>query len=306
MSSKTDNSKFKTSNLKGYFLVGFLKFIAIFSLKSAQNIGKIIGLIFFMLPSREKNTARKNIALCLADNSDEEKELLLKQTFIHSGMLGAEMALAWLWPTNRCYEQIKNIYHEDIINSALSEGRGVICVIPHLGNWEFISHYLGHNYPGVAMYKPAKIALLDKLVKNSRINAGIEVTPTNARGVKTILKHLKAGGTTFILADQEPAYSGGVFVPFFGVPALTMTLVYKLSQKTGARIIASYVVRRENNDGFDVKHKSGSNKLYSINEIEAVTAMNELIQSCIMEAPEQYQWTYKRFKRRPPDTARLY
>lgn len=292
--------------LKGHLLVATLKVFSCFSFSFAQKMGCMMGLLLGIFPSRLKTTAQKNLALCFADASQQKRQQLLQQTFIHTGMLSAEMALAWFWPTEKCFQQIKNVYHKDVVDAALAEGKGVICIVPHLGSWEFLNYYYTHHYSGMAMYKPAKIKALDHLILRGRKKSGLEVVPADSTGVKAVFKHLKAGGISYILADQEPEEAAGVFVPFFGIPTLSMSLVAKLTQKTGARVIASYAARRENHDGFDVVHKAGSDKLYSANTEEAVTAMNELIESCVLDIPEQYQWTYKRFKRRPGNGARFY
>lgn len=292
--------------LKGRLLVAILRIFSCFSLAFAQKMGCVIGVVLSKFPTRLKTTAQKNLALCFADASVQERQRLLQQTFIHTGMLSAEMALAWFWPTEKCFKQIKNVYHKDVVDTALAEGKGVICIAPHLGNWELLNYYYMHYYSGMAMYKPAKIQALDHLILRGRKKSGLKVVPADSTGVKAVFKHLKAGGITFILADQEPDEASGVFVPFFGVPTLSMTLVAKLTQKTGARVIASYAARRDNHGGFDVVHKAGSDKLYSKDTQQAVIAMNELIESCVLDIPEQYQWTYKRFKRRPGHGARFY
>ncbi len=291
--------------LKGRLLVAVLIFFSYFSLASAQRFGCILGLLISKFPSRLKSTAQKNLALCFADASQQQLQQLLRQTFMHSGMQAVEMALAWLWPVEKCLNQIKMVYHKDIGDTALAEGKGVICVVPHLGNWEFLNYHFMDNR-GMAMYKPAKIRALDQLILKGRKKSGLAVVPVDNSGVKAVFKHLKKGGITFILADQEPDESSGVFAPFFGIPALSMTLVAKLTQKTGAKVIAAYAKRRESHDGFDIFYKSGSDRLYSADTEEAVTALNQLVESCVLDIPEQYQWTYKRFKRRPGNAARFY
>lgn len=292
--------------LKGRLLVAVLIFCSSFSLAFAQRVGRILGLLISKFPSRLKSTAQKNLALCFADASQQQLQQLLRQTFLHSGMQAVEMALAWLWPVEKCLKQIKMVYHKNIMDTVLAEGKGVICVVPHLGNWEFLNYHLMENFKGMAMYKPAKIKALDQLILAGREKSGLVVVPVDNTGVKAVFKHLKKGGMTFILADQEPDENSGVFVPFFGIPALSMTLVAKLTQKTGAKVIAAYAKRRESHDGFDIVYKSGSDRLYSANTEEAVTALNQLVESCVLDIPEQYQWTYKRFKRRPGNAARFY
>ena len=301
-----NNRKQRKNDFKGRVLVVVLRLLSSFSFASSQRIGRFLGMLVFIFPGRIKSTTLKNLTLCFPDASSSEIQRLMRQTFIHSGMLAVEMSQAWFWPVEKCLKQIKNINDKDILDSAMEGGSGVICIVPHSGSWEFLNYHILDNYPGMAMYKPAKIPALDTLILRGRNQTGLELVPADASGVKAVFKHLKKGGLTFILADQEPDEKGGVFAPFFGIPAFSMTLIAKLTQKTNARVIAAYSKRLDNHQGFDVYYKSGSEKLYSSDLVEAVTGLNELVESCVQDIPEQYQWTYKRFRKRPGNATRFY
>ena len=303
---KRKNRKQRSNKIKGRVLVVVLRVLSYFSFASAQSIGRLIGELLFRFPGKLKTTTQKNLTSCFPDASTSEIQHLMHQTFVHSGMLAAEMAQAWFWPVDKCLKHIKKINNKDILDSVVKEGRGVICIVPHLGSWEFLNYHILDNYPGMAMYKPAKIPALDDLILRGRKQSGLEMVTADASGVKSVFKHLKKGGVTFILADQEPDEKGGVFAPFFGIPALSMTLVAKLTQKTGAIVIAAYAQRLGNHQGFDVYYKSGNEKLYSSDLLEAVTGLNELVESCVQDIPEQYQWSYKRFNKRPGRGVRFY
>ena len=303
---KRKNRKQRSNRYKGRVLVVVLRGLSFFSFAFAQGIGRLLGRVLSRFPSELKTTTQKNLTLCFPDASYSEIQQLMRQTFVHTGMLAVEMAQAWFWPVDKCLKHIKKINNKDILDSAMKEGTGVICIVPHLGNWEFLNYHILDNYPGLVMYRPAKIPALNDLILRGRKQTGLKLVPADASGVKAVFKHLKKGGLTFILADQEPDEMGGVFAPFFGVPALSMTLIAKLTQKTDSRVIAAYAQRLDNHQGFDVYYKSGNEKLYSPDLLEAVTGLNELVESCVEDVPEQYQWTYKRFKRRPGKAPRFY
>lgn len=303
---KSKNRKQRNNRFKGLLLVVVLRILSLLPFGFAQRIGHLMGKLASSLPGKLKTTTQKNLVLCFPDASQYEIQQLFRQTFLHSGMLAVEMALAWLWPVEKCLKQIRNIHDKNILDRAMRGGTGVICIVPHLGNWEFLNYHILDSYPGMAMYKPAKIPALNDLILNGRKQSGLEMASADASGVKAVFKHLKKGGVVFILADQEPDEKSGIFAPFFGIPALSMTLIAKLTQRTNARVIAAFAKRLDDHLGFDVYYKSGSEKLYSSDLLEAVTALNELVESCVQDIPEQYQWTYKRFKKRPGDAARFY
>jgi KDO2-lipid IV(A) lauroyltransferase len=130
--------------------------------------------------------------------------------------------------------------------------------------------------------------------------------PTNARGVSALLKHLRKGGITCILPDQVPDLNenSGVFAPFFNHSAYTMTLATQLSKKTNSYLFAATAKRISG--GFEIKYSKPNDAIYDKDSLIAVTAMNKLVEQCVREMPEQYQWEYKRFKRTPKGEKNAY
>jgi KDO2-lipid IV(A) lauroyltransferase len=130
---------------------------------------------------------------------------------------------------------------------------------------------------------------------------------TDNKGVAELLRALRAGDISGILPDQVPDISGGVYAPFFGVPALTMTLVSKLQHKTGARVLLGVARRLQGaaGHGFEIVFREPDPEIYAGDIPASLAALNRSIEALVSETPEQYQWEYKRF-RRQPDGARLY
>lgn len=111
---------------------------------------------------------------------------------------------------------------------------------------------------------------------------------------------------TGILPDQNPG-NGGVFAPFFGIEANTMTLVHKLAEKTGAGIVIAYADRLPRGQGFITRiHPVDEQGILNREPVAAATALNQAVEMCVREQPTQYQWTYKRFKKRPEGEEKLY
>ena len=157
------------------------------------------------------------------------------------------------------------------------------------------------------MYQPAKIPEVEALMSQARNQSGTSMVPTSAKGVKALYKHLKQGGTTVILADQEPPKQSGQFAPFFNVPALTQTLVPRLIQQTQAQALMIFTLRGSKRATFDVHIQAVDPDIYSPNLTAATHALNRSIECAISEAVEQYQWGYKRFKHQPDNhTPSLY
>lgn len=132
------------------------------------------------------------------------------------------------------------------------------------------------------------------------------MVPTNQRGVAKLLQTLRQGEMVGILPDQEPPREAGVFAPFFSVPALSMQLVSRLINRTGARAVCGFARRLPLGKGFEIIFLPADEALYSEDVQTSVTGLNRSVESCIAQAPEQYQWEYKRFKTGPEGKTRLY
>lgn len=133
----------------------------------------------------------------------------------------------------------------------------------------------------------------------AREKTGSKVFPTNRKGVAAMFNALRRGECAGILPDQEPELEGGVFVPFFGIEALTMTLVSKLARKTEAAVVFGYARRLPAAEGFELVFKLADPAIYSEDLAESVTALNAGVEACVREVPAQYQWEYKRFRKVP-------
>ena len=123
-----------------------------------------------------------------------------------------------------------------------------------------------------------------------------------------VRRALRAGDIAGILPDQVPDEAGGAYAPFYGIPALTMTLLVRLQQKTGATVVLAFARRcdSEAGPGFEVVFREPDAAIYAEDMSEALAAMNRAIETLIALAPEQYQWEYKRFRRQPQGSPRIY
>lgn len=143
-------------------------------------------------------------------------------------------------------------------------------------------------------------------MKKVRSRSGSELVATDRRGITRLFSILKRGGVVGILPDQTPRREGGEFAPFFGIPTTTMTLASKLIQKTGAKPLITYAQRLPDARGFRIVIRETAPGMESAELIESLTALNRSVEACIAEAPEQYQWEYKRFRRTAPGETPVY
>ncbi len=140
----------------------------------------------------------------------------------------------------------------EIIDDARESGRGVLVLVPHFGNWEILNLFLGARYglPPCTIHRVLPISTL--IVREGRTRTGSVMLPATAGGIRSLYASLKNGGVVALLPDQVPATSAGEYAPFFGRPAFTMTLAYKLTAKLRPRLVMAHARRLPDAAGFSL------------------------------------------------------
>jgi KDO2-lipid IV(A) lauroyltransferase len=295
--------------MKSRLLILLLHFFAALPLPLARALGVVLGDICWFTRGRMARTTLTNLALCFPQLDDKARRALARKSLRHTFMAITESGAVWLWPAPKALALIHRIEGLDLLTAAHAEGRGVIMLGPHLGHWELTGLYL--NTAGCGqnsqLFQAPDDPRIAKLIYEARSRSGSHMVPTDQKGVGVLLQALRRGEVIGILPDQVPPDSGGEFAPFYGVPALTMTLACRLQQKTGARMLMTFA-RREfaPGHGFTVVIQEPDPAIYARDMQAALAAMNRSIETLMDGVPEQYQWEYKRFKRQPGGRERPY
>jgi Kdo2-lipid IVA lauroyltransferase/acyltransferase len=123
---------------------------------------------------------------------------------------------------------------------------------------------------------------------------------TDTRGVRRLLQALRDGRAVGILPDQDPGDEGGRFAPFFGHPANTMLLLSRLAMRSGAPVFLLYAERLPRGRGYRLHFQRLSEAIGREPLDDSLAALNGAVEQAIRRRPEQYLWSYRRFKRQPP------
>jgi Kdo2-lipid IVA lauroyltransferase/acyltransferase len=291
-----------------HFLKILFRLTSITSLSFAHRIGYIFGWLLNTIPNKSKQIAKKNIEICLPDLDFKEQNILLRRTLNESGKTLAEMGIMWLANSERVLNMIKSIEGEEFLKTAIENHKGVLLAMPHIGSWELVNLYVARHYPVTSLYKPPHMHALGNIIKESRQRTGATLVPTDTRGIRAVSKALKNGEVIVILPDQQPPpqLKNGIFSNFFNYPAYSATLMSKLAAKSDSEIIYAYTKRLAKGKGFSLVFQPASKNDAKTDIQHSVDVMNKDIETVIRDCPEQYQWTYKRFKHRPNDEKRFY
>lgn len=280
-----------------------LRALALMPLGVQRWVGRRIGDGLWRWDRRSRRVSLRNLSLCFPELDDGAREQLARETLRHTGMAFAELGCSFYWSRQRLLDCVR-FDDGERLQRALAEGQGVILASPHFGNWELAGQYLGLLHPMHVLYRPAKDAAVDAYILERRSRFGAHPHPTDASGVRAMSKALKQGELLGILPDQEPDLEGGVFAPFFGTEALTMTLLCKLARRRRTPVLLTSMRRTES--GFALQLEAVDEAIYSDDLLAATGALNAAVEALARRHPEQYIWNYKRFATRPAGEARLY
>lgn len=268
------------------------------SLTSLHRLGAGLGGFARRIDNRECRVTRRNIELCLPELDAEQRERLLAQSLIEDGRTLFETCRLWTRPQSENLALIREVEGEALLREALAAGRGLIVAAPHLGNWELLNQYLAAQAPISIVYRPPRQRFIEVLLRRVRQHPGVTQVRAEAAGVRQLFRDLKAGGMLGILPDQQPKQGEGEHAFFFGLPALTMSLVSRLLERTDAALLFAFAERLPDAQGFRIVFLPAPAGVGGSGR-GALEALNLGVENCVRRALPQYQWGYKRFSMQP-------
>ncbi len=265
-----------------------------------HSIGNILGVLIALIPGKRIETSRRNIKACFPELSPSVQKRIVNRSLrqIAKGLM--EVGRLWLQPADKNLRLIKAVYGEEHIRKCLDEGRGVILAAPHLGSWELAGSYVSSRYPLTTMYQKPPLKGLSSLIKGGREGSGGHYVPADSSGIRAMLKALRKGEMVALLPDQVPSQNG-VIAPFFGTPALTISLLSTLARKTDATVIFGFAERLPWARGFNMHFLPPDEHISDSPLEESISRVNVQVEKCIRMIPEQYLWVYKRFQKNGED-----
>jgi len=283
-----------------------LRLMSLLPLRLIHALGAALGVLFFRFDNQLRRVARRNIDLCFPDWTPPQRRRLVRECLQETAKAALETGGLWLWPPEHILSKMRGISGVELLEQGMARGKGVILVAPHLGAWEVAGLYCSRRWPMTTMYRPPRIQGLDALMRGARERAGATLARTDAGGVRTLYRALGRGELVAILPDQDPDRESGVFAPFFGVPANTMTLLPRLARKSDATVLLIYAERLPRGQGYHLYFLPADEGLFSDDPLVAARSLNRTVETAVRALPAQYQWAYKRFKTRPPGEDPVY
>ena len=270
----------------------FLSFCSHLPLKLNHYLGAFIGYLLYLLNTDAKKVTLQNITICFSELSKNEQRSLVKKSLIETGKNLTESSLIWNQSFSENAKYIRNIHGENYLDT----DDNTILLVPHLGCWEITGRVIANTRAITFLFKPLKKQQQNQYLFERRNQGNLTMASADQSGILKLQRALKQGELVGMLPDQDPGKEGGITAPFFNHPVNTMTLLVRLANKHNARVVICWANRLKKGSGFDLNFEPLNLISSSDDLLEQVTLMNRAIEELIRRFPDQYMWSYRRFK----------
>lgn len=284
----------------GQLLYQSARLIGLLPLSWLRLAGAALGRASYAMNSRETRVTRRNLQLIGLADTPAALERNTRALMRSTGQTLMETLAVWTRPRRRVLALVREVHGEALYAEARAQGKGVLLAVPHYGNWELVIECLAARGPFSLVYRVPESAGGDRFLHLARGGHNVRLVPAEATAMRPLLRALQNGETVSITPDHQPKEGGGEFAPFYGHPALTLSLIAKLAQRTGAPVLFAYTERCRG--GFSLHFEAEEPALHAADLSVALAAMNRRVQAIADRDFRQYQWTYKRFSIRPDRT----
>ncbi|MDN3921345.1 lysophospholipid acyltransferase family protein [Roseateles violae] len=272
------------------------RFLARWPLRLLHALGGLAGWLTYAASASYRQRFQANVAVAGLPWA------AARPAIAAAGRMIAETPWLWLRPAEERLGRRLRWEGAELIEAALAERRGLVLLTPHLGCFEICAQAVAERFcdaerPITVLFRPARKAWLRPIVDDSRGRPGLATAPATLAGVRQMIRALRQGQTIGLLPDQVPPEGLGVWAPFFGRPAYTMTLAARLVQQTGAALLLIWGERLPGGQGYAVHVMPAPAIARELSPEEAAATINAAMEQMIRLAPGQYLWGYNRYKR---------
>ncbi len=282
-----------------WLLLGFLRLCALAPRSVSLAIGAALGRAFYTVNEKRRHIASINVSLCLPQLSEREREDMVRRHFRAYGQSVVDLGLIY-WASERKLARLTRIRGLAAYRQLLDSGRSVLLITPHAVGMDLGGVMLSRLHPTVSMMKSLDNGLLNWMIWRGRTRFGSTVV-MRRQGLRPLIKGMRRQMACYYVPDEDFGAEHSVFVPFFGVPTATITTVGRMAAATNAVVVPCMTRLLEGCAGYEIMLRAPMRDYPSGDRIGDAARMNEELEACVREAPEQYLWTLKWFRSRPND-----
>lgn len=284
-------------------LLGLMWLLHWLPLPLLGRFGDAVGSLLFLLLRKRRHIALTNLRLCFPELPEAERVKLARRHFQAYSRSVWERGILWWAPETRLRRLIR--VEPAFPGQAIAAGPTIL-LCPHFVCLDVAGVATAMEISASSMYVQQKNALFDRVLRAGRSRFKPVRLFTRQDGIKPILRALREGLPYFMLPDMDFGEKDAEFVPFFGIPAATLTATARIAAATGARILPVIATFLPDYAGWRVTYYPAWDDYPGPDMTAATHRMNLFIEARARETPAEYFWTHKRFKTRPPGQPSLY
>jgi Kdo2-lipid IVA lauroyltransferase/acyltransferase len=295
----------KGTSLKSFgfaLVVALLRGFAVLPYGLVARFGSLLGACLFSIPSRRKRIALVNLELCFPGRSDAQYQLMGRDHFRHVVRSYVERGVQWFGSARSIERLVQLESHIDLDDE---HAPPTIFMGFHFVAIEVGCMLYSTKLPITSLYTPMKDTRLCELATTQRGRFGAHMVK-RSDSARTVLKLLRAGKSVMLAADMDHGIENSVFVPFFGVPACTLTSVSRLARLGRARVVPFVTEVLPDYRGYKMTIFEPLADFPSNDDAVDARRMNAFLETQVLRFPEQYYWVHRRFKHRPEGMAGVY
>jgi KDO2-lipid IV(A) lauroyltransferase len=266
-------------------------------------IGRGFGLLLYAAARDRRRVARRNLELCFPDWTPKQRRRVVRRHFEAFGRAALERGILWWAPRERV---LRIVRMEGVEHWQAVRGTPTIWFAPHFVGLDMGGSRLAADFEAASMYSRQKNPVLDAILYHGRTRFVMPRLVSRQEGLRSIVRVIREGLPFYYLPDLDFGPRDSLFVPFFGVPAATITGLSRLAKLGGARVVPVITRQLPGGEGYVLRFYPAWDNFPTENVEADVRRMNAFIEDRVREAPEQYHWLHKRFKTRPPGEAAIY
>jgi KDO2-lipid IV(A) lauroyltransferase len=286
-----------------WFAIGLMWLLARLPYPALRGCGRLFGKLTRHLPGERRHVAQRNLEICFPELDAAARENLLRATLEDLGLMLAEFALAWMC-TDKALSRIpcaiEGLHH---LEACRAQNRGVLLVGAHFSHLELCARLVSQRIRIAGMYRMMDNDAFEWTILRARLRYA--ETMFAKEELRATVKYLKQGGTLWYAPDQDMRGKDSVFVPFFGIPASTITATHHLARLSGA-VVIPFFHKRLDGGGYAIRLDAPLDDFPTHDATADTARLNVVIERMVRDAPAQYLWVHKRFKTRPPGAPPVY
>ena len=268
-------------------------------------IGRGLGWVLFRVAGRRRRIVEINLSLCFPELDDTQRRRLAQDHFQVLARSMLERGMLW-WSRPERLQRLIRVEGADTIRGLLDAGRPIMLLAPHFVGLDAGGVGIAMRFDCASLYAEQSSKVFNNLLYRGRKRFGDQLLLSRDENLRTIVRAMKAGRPFYYLPDVNFRTRDSIFVPFFGVPAATVSGLSRLAKLTGAAVVPCATRMLPGGQGYVVEVGQAWDN-YPTDDVEADTRrMNAWIEEAVRTMPEQYYWVHRRFKTRPAGEPPLY